>query len=121
MTSTGVPIILCTGPATAVPNTIRKTPLSSATTAEVLTALRIFSLSFCPIWLEMTALAPIDMPTNRLISRLITGALLPTAASASLLANRPTTATSTELNSCCSTLLAANGSANKRIFMNSGP
>ena len=44
-----------------------------------------------------------------------------TAASASLLANRPTTATSTELNSCCSILLAANGSANKRIFMNNGP
>ena len=55
------------------------------------------------------------------MSRLIIGALLPTAAKAWLLAKRPTTATSTELNSCCMMLLAANGSVNRTIFMKSGP
>ena len=41
MTSTGVPIILCTGPATDVPRIIRNIPLNSATTADVLTALEL--------------------------------------------------------------------------------
>ena len=53
--------------------------------------------------------------------RLMMGPLLPTAASAWWLENRPTTATSVELKSCCKMLLAASGMAKTRIFFKSGP
>ena len=55
------------------------------------------------------------------MSKLMTGVLLPTAAKAWLLAKRPTTATSTELNNCCKMLLAARGRVNTIIFMSNGP
>ena len=51
----------------------------------------------------------------------MTGALLPTAASASLPMKCPTTAISIELNSSCSRLLAAKGSAKNSMFLNNGP
>ena len=62
-----------------------------------------------------------ESPTKRLIKREITGVLLPTAAKALLPANLPTTATSTELNNCCRTLLAARGSAKRSILGRSAP
>ena len=120
-TSSGVPISVSMGLAAAIPMTISTSPLNTDTISIVLIDFRMLSASFCPMWLDIITLAPIDTPRNRLMSRLITGPLLPTAAKACLLAKCPTTATSTELNICCRTLLAASGSENIRIFMNSGP
>ena len=51
----------------------------------------------------------------------MTGALLPTAASALLPTKWPTTATSTELKSSCNKLLAASGRANSKIFLEQRP
>ena len=93
----------------------------AATSVTVLIAWRILCSSRCPRWLDMTTFAPIEIPIKRLMSRLMTGALLPTAAKALLLAKRPTTATSTELNNCCKRLLAARGNAKINIFIKSGP
>ena len=62
-----------------------------------------------------------EIPINRLMSNPMTGALLPTAARASLPTKCPTTATSTELKSSCNRLLAASGRANTNIFLNNGP
>ena len=47
--------------------------------------------------------------------------LLPTAANARLLAKRPTTAVSTELNNCCKMLLAARGRAKISNLFHSVP
>ena len=51
----------------------------------------------------------------------MTAPLLPTAAMAWLLSNRPTTATSAELNSCCRMVLAASGNANRTILSHRDP
>ena len=120
-TSSGVPISVSMGLAATIPMIINMSPLNTDTISIVLIDFRMPSASFCPMWLDIITLAPIDTPRNRLMSRLITGPLLPTAAKACLLAKCPTTATSTELKICCRTLLAASGSENIRIFMNSGP
>ena len=93
----------------------------TATHSTVLIALRMLFSSFWPMWFEIIAQAPIETPINRFISNPMTGALLPTAASASLPTKCPTTATSTELKSSCNKLLAANGRANSSIFLNNGP
>ena len=66
-------------------------------------------------------LAPTETPTKRLTSTLMTAPLLPTAAMAWLLSNRPTTATSAELNSCCRMVLAASGNANRTILSHRDP
>ena len=47
--------------------------------------------------------------------------LLPTAANARLLAKRPTTAVSTELNNCCKMLLAASGRAKSSNLFHRDP
>ena len=73
-----------------------------------------------PMWLEITAQAPIEIPTKRLMSSPMIGALLPTAASALLPTKWPTTAMSIELKSSCRRLLAAKGRANSKIFLNRG-
>ena len=84
-------------------------------------ALRMLLSSCCPMWLEIMAQAPMETPINRFINNPMTGALLPTAASALLPTKWPTTATSTELKSSCNKLLAASGRANSKIFLNNGP
>ena len=62
-----------------------------------------------------------DIPTNILIRRFITGPLHPTAACPELLSNFPTTATSTELNSCCKIELSARGIAKSRSLSSKLP
>ena len=64
---------------------------------------------------------PIVIPENNVTIKAITELLLPTAAKASLLANRPTTAVPTELKSCCKILQAASGIANINILSNKLP
>ena len=68
--------------------------------------------------LDTTTFAPTETPTKRFMTRLMIGALQPTAAvaSAGSEAKCPTTATSTELKSCCRMLLAASGIAKRRIL-----
>ena len=58
---------------------------------------------------------------KRLMKRLMRNVLAPTAANASLEANRPTTATSMVINNCSRILLSANGIAYLNILPNKGP
>ena len=83
-TSGGVDMALRMGRAKEVPSTMRAKPLTRATTATVDTAWRMRVWSRWPISVEITALAPMEMPMKRLMSKPMTGALLPTAASALL-------------------------------------
>ena len=69
----------------------------------------------------MTTLEPMLTPKKRLMKRLMMNVFAPTAASAVLLAKRPTTATSTVLNSWVSTLLNAMGIAKRTILPCKGP
>ena len=85
------------------------------------TASRTRWRSLRPMKLEMTALEPMETPTKRLMRRLIRKVLAPTAANASLVAKRPTTATSMVTKSCCMMPLAAKGSAKRRILPSKGP
>ena len=104
-----------------MPSTSKIAPAESASEMTVWTASLISSRRPAPTRLAITTFAPTDSPTNRLTNREITEELLPTAAIASALAKRPITARSAALNSCCSTLLAASGSANRTIFPANGP
>lgn len=98
-----------------LPQHQQKNPLRSATNCTVLMALRMLLSSCCPMWLEIMAQAPMETPIKRFINNPMTGALLPTAASALLPTKWPTTATSTELKSSCNKLLAASGRANSKF------
>ena len=69
----------------------------------------------------MTTFEPREIPENKVTIKEITELLLPTAAKASLLAKRPTTAVPTELKSCCKILQAARGMANNKILSNKLP
>ena len=70
----------------------------------------------CPMYFAMTTFAPTEIPIKRFNSRFISAPFPPTAACAVLLANLPTTATSTALNICCNILLSAIGIANISIL-----
>ena len=110
-TSSGTSSIFTISGARNSPSTARSTPPSKATIIDVCTAFEILLWSFCPIDLAIITLLPSEIPTKRLTSNPITGALLPTAAIASLPENCPTTARSAALNSCCKTPVTARGSA----------
>ena len=64
----------------------------------------------------MTTFAPIEIPMKRFIKIFITGPLLPTAANAWWVENRPMIAMSIALKDCCYTPLAINGIANSMIL-----
>ena len=69
----------------------------------------------------VSTLAPMASPVKIVIYKFTTELVLPTAAKALLLANRPTTITSVELNSCSSMVVAARGRANNRICFHRFP
>ena len=81
------------------PKSIMAIPLARARVMAVWTLWLTLSYRPAPRSRDTTTLVPTDRPTNRLIIRLIREVLEPTAASASLPANRPTTTTSAALNS----------------------
>ena len=96
-------------------------PLTSARVIAVWTLPLTLSCRPAPRSRATTTLVPTDSPTNRLIIRLISAVLEPTAARASLPANRPTTTTSAALNSSCSRLEAISGRAKSSILSASDP
>ena len=122
-TSGGVSINVRMGRATTSVTASRNTPETMATVIELCMALEARFSSFWPMAVETATFAPTETPTKRLTIRLITELLQPTAAvaSASCRAKCPTTARSTELNSCWSRLLAAIGSAKAMILVTRGP
>ena len=98
-------------------------PMTDMRTA-VCTVRRTVSPSRWPTALAMTTLAPRAMPTNRLMTRPITGLLAPTAATAMVRnspVKLPTTARSEALNSCSSTAVAATGRAYRGSLFQMGP
>ena len=106
---------------TRSPSAIITNPQITETKTAVCAALfALFSFPL-PMYRAITTFVPTEIPTKKLTKRLITGPLLPTAASACFPVNFPTTATSAELKSCWSILLAASGSANIRILSHKEP
>ena len=91
-------------------------PPTKAMRMDVCTALRIPSRLACPVLRAMTTLAPMAMPPNMVTMSPMRELLLPTAAMASFPTNRPITAISAALNSCCRIPVAATGSANRMIL-----
>ena len=87
----------------------------------VWTMLLIFPRFFCPIRFASAAFGPTASPTIRFTKIPTSATQLPTAASAWSPANRPTTATSAELNNCCKILLNASGIENRISFPASPP
>ena len=71
--------------------------------------------------LATTTFAPMESPTKSVTIRLMTDALLPTAAMAWADANFPATAVSAELKSCCNIPDNAIGSARPHNLVNIGP
>ena len=69
----------------------------------------------------MVTLTPTEMPTRRLIIRLMTQVVLPTAARLAWPAQRPTTTTSAVLKSSWRRLAAIRGRLNSRILPSRGP
>jgi|GEM_PF-4644188 len=121
MMLSGVDIRRKAGSDTKNPSTTSTMPLAMATAMTVWTASSSFCRSFSAMPDAMTTFAPTERPTNRLTSRLISGPVAPMPASASLPTSCPATAESTELNSCCSTLVTASGNANAMILPSRGP
>ena len=121
MTSSGQGISSSRPRAAKKPTKASSTPLTRPSVTEVWTVLRTPASSFAPKQRAATTFAPSDIPTNRLTSRLMSAPLEPTAASAVLPANRPTTTTSAALKSSCRMLDAASGSENRMIFWSIGP
>ena len=119
--SAGTPIHRRMGRVSSSPKAVRNSPEITATRIEVWTALRTPCRSCWPMNLEITTLAPREMPTNRLRSREIIEVLLPTAAMASFPTKRPTTATSAALKSCCRIPVKASGRANQTSRGPMGP
>ena len=91
-------------------------PLNTAISIAVCTAPFILFVLPCPIYFAITTFAPTEIPIKRFNSRFIKAPFPPTAACAVLLANLPTTATSTALNICCKILLSAIGIAKTSIL-----
>ena len=120
-TSSGVPRSSSMGRDTSSPMARRRIPPATPSWAVAATAARTPAPFRCPIHLAITTFTPTASPMNIFTIKLITGPLLPTAAKAWLPVNRPTTATSTELNDCCSMPLAISGKANIIIGRASGP
>ena len=105
----------------ATPKTIMAMPLIRARVMVVWTLWLTLSCRPAPRSRDTTTLVPTERPTNRLTVRLISEVLEPTAAKASLPANRPTTTTSAALNRSCNRLEAISGRANSRILSASDP
>ena len=103
------------------PAASRRKPQMRATARTVWTASEIRLLSPLPIREAIRTFAPMERPIKRPIRRLIRGALLPTAAMASLELNFPTTARSVAVKSCCRMLVAAMGRAKKISLSQSEP
>ena len=68
-----------------------------------------------------TTLVPIESPINKLMRVVMMGALLPTAAIASLSTNLPIIAISAALKNCCIIPVNASGIAINKIFLNKVP
>ena len=95
-----------------------------ATTAiEVCTALWTTSRLPAPMAFAMTTLAPSEMPTKRLMTRLMMGVLAPTAAMPSepFSVKWPIMMVSMRLLSCSMMLVAATGSAKRGMARQSEP
>ena len=121
ITDSGVPDTSRITLASNSPRTISPTPRSTPNARMVWSISGILSLFFCPIRLASAALGPTDSPTIRFTKIPTNATQLPTAANALPPANRPTTATSAELNNCCKILLNARGRANKISLPDSLP
>ena len=104
------------GFAVSQPTIISPTPSAAPNVITVCSVRLISSRLFCPMSSASTAFGPTDSPTIRLTKIPTSATQLPTAASAVSPANRPTTATSAELKSCCRMLLNASGSAKRMSF-----
>ena len=123
MMSDGVSMISSKGRAMHSPSTSRIAPHRSDKISAVCTACLARFSSLAPMDRAMTTLAPTARPVMMVMNRLTTELVLPTAARARSFwaENRPTTATSAELNSCWSILVAAMGREKKRICFHSVP
>lgn len=121
MTSSGQDISSSRPRAAKKPTKASSTPLTSPSVTEVWTVFCTPRSSLAPKQRAATTFAPSESPTNRLTSRLMSAPFEPTAASAVLPANRPTTTTSAALNRSCKMLDAASGRENRMIFFSSGP
>ena len=88
-------------------------PLISASVMEVCTVSDISSLRPAAKNLAASTFAPSEIPIKRLVKTLISAVVEPTAASASLPLNLPTTIMSTALNINCKMPDSINGSANE--------
>ena len=99
------------------------TPPITDTDNAVCTLLLTRSPSRAPAKRATTASAPTLSPINKLVIKLMSAPVLPTAATAASLsspANRPNTMMSAALYSNCNTAVKTNGSANSTVLPNSG-
>ena len=113
-----------TFPATSSPITVTTMPLSTATIKAVCTAFLTDRMSFLPIALAITTLAPSAIPINKFRISPISGLFAPTAATATVLSpleKLPTMAISDALNSCSRIAVAATGSAKRGSLSQSDP
>gem|GEM_PF-6733424 len=120
-TSAGVSISSSIPSVKRTPTPVSSSPPSTDRSIEVCTLFLSSSSRFAPKCLATITLAPTESPIKRLIRRLMSEPVQPTAAKASSPANFPTTTTSAALNSSCRMLESIRGTANLSIFGNICP
>ena len=101
ITSSGEPMISSSGRAATKPTTASTAPPTRDRSTAVCTVSETRSASFAPVKRATSTFTPMERPTNRLMIMLLSEPTEPTAASASLPANRPTTMVSAALKSSC--------------------
>ena len=103
ITSSGVPIHAKNVRDSSRPIAVSTAPDSTDTGTAVCTVSSMSPSRRAPMACATVTPAPTDRPMNRLMIRLVSAPVAPTAATDSCPQNQPTTIRSAELNSSCST------------------
>lgn len=119
--SSGVRMSRSSGQTAHCPSAAPSRPTASASSSTDRAMAGRSPVRLLPMRLAISTFAPIASPDDTVTISATISVFVPTAASAPGRPNRPTTAVSAALNSCCSILLSAMGSVNRISFLESNP